>query len=92
MEMSRKLMEPKSVQTWYDLTKDTSSEERFNNAITLLEQWNKDYIDKEEVIPIYTVGRGPLPVPYEPRYRHPDTFWIRICSFSLYLPYDSNFF
>ena len=52
----RKLMEPKSVQTWYDLTKDTSSEERFNNAITLLEQWNKDYIDKEDVIPNYMIG------------------------------------
>ena len=49
----KKLMEPKSVQTWYDLTKDTSSEERFNHAISLLEQWNREYVDKEEVIPNY---------------------------------------
>jgi len=51
----KKLMEPKSVQTWYDLTKDTSSEERFNQAITLLEQWNREYVDREEVIPNYMI-------------------------------------
>jgi hypothetical protein len=47
----RRLSEPKSVQTWYDLTKETSSEERFNHAITLLEQWNKEYIDSDSPVP-----------------------------------------
>jgi hypothetical protein len=39
----RKLAEPKSVQTWFDIAKGATSEERFYNAITLLEQWNKNY-------------------------------------------------
>jgi len=39
----RKLAEPKSVQTWFDLSQGTTSEERFYNSLRLLEQWNFDY-------------------------------------------------
>jgi hypothetical protein len=39
----RKLAEPKSVQTWLDIALGATSEERFYNAITLMEQWNKNY-------------------------------------------------
>ena len=39
----RKLMEPKSVQQWFDVAKGATSEERFFNALRLLEQWNFDY-------------------------------------------------
>jgi copper chaperone CopZ len=39
----RKLMEPKSVQQWHDIATGATSEERFYNALRLLEQWNYDY-------------------------------------------------
>ena len=39
----RKLAEPKSVQEWFDVAKGATSEERFYNALRLLEQWNFDY-------------------------------------------------
>jgi len=43
----RKLMEPKSVQQWFDIAQGASSEERFYNSMRLLEQWNFTY-DKHE--------------------------------------------
>ena len=50
----RKLAEPKSVQTWFEIAKGATSEERFYNAITLLEQWNRNYnrYEKEGAISV----------------------------------------
>jgi hypothetical protein len=39
----RKLMEPQSVQTWFDLTNEASGEKRFNETMEYLEEWDKDY-------------------------------------------------
>ncbi len=39
----RRLMEPRSVQTWFDLTNEASSEKRFNETMNFLKEWNKDY-------------------------------------------------
>jgi len=36
----RKLMEPKSVQVWYDETTSQTPEEKYFHALKLLEQWN----------------------------------------------------
>jgi dUTPase len=44
----RKLMEPKSVQQWFDISKGATSEERFYNSIRLLEQWNYTYNKHEK--------------------------------------------
>ena len=39
----KKLSEPKSVQQWFDIAQGATSEERFYNAVKLLEQWNSNY-------------------------------------------------
>jgi hypothetical protein len=39
----RRLMEPRSVQTWFDLTNEASSEKRFNETMNYLKEWNNDY-------------------------------------------------
>ena len=39
----RKLMEPKTLQSVFDLTKNYTPEEKYNNAISLLEKWNSEY-------------------------------------------------
>ena len=39
----RKLTEPKSLQEIYTMSQTVSPEERYNNAILLLEQWNSEY-------------------------------------------------
>ncbi len=39
----RRLMEPRSVQTWFDLTNEASSEKRFNEIMEYLKEWDKDY-------------------------------------------------
>jgi hypothetical protein len=43
----KKLSEPKSVQQWFDIAQGATSEERFYNAVKLLEQWNSNY-EKEK--------------------------------------------
>ena len=45
----RKLVEPKSVQQWFDISQGATSEERFYNAIRLLEQWNDTYEKHEKL-------------------------------------------
>ncbi|MEG1724594.1 MAG: RNase H-like domain-containing protein [Anaerovoracaceae bacterium] len=45
----KKLMEPKTVQELFDLSKTVSDEQRYYNAIRLLEQWNDKYIKSEMV-------------------------------------------
>lgn len=42
----KKLMEPKTLQQVFDLTKDYTPEQRYYDAITLLEQWNSEYACK----------------------------------------------
>jgi hypothetical protein len=39
----RRLMEPRSVQTWFDLTNEASSEKRFNEIMESLKKWDKEY-------------------------------------------------
>jgi hypothetical protein len=43
----KKLSEPKSMQEYFDIAKEVSEEERYNNALTLLQQWNRNYEDQE---------------------------------------------
>ncbi len=53
----RRLMEPKTVQDLFDLTKTISDEERYYSAIRLLEQWNDKYI-KTETSQMYIATKG----------------------------------
>jgi hypothetical protein len=39
----KRLMEPKSLQATYDFHQKITPEERYHNAITLLDQWNSQY-------------------------------------------------
>jgi hypothetical protein len=41
------LIEPKSVQKLYDLSKNVTEEERYYTALRLLDQWNDKYIELE---------------------------------------------
>ena len=43
----KRLMEPKTVQQLFDVTKEISDEQRYYSAIRLLEQWNDKYIKQE---------------------------------------------
>jgi hypothetical protein len=43
----RRLMEPKSVQQLFDMTKTMSDEQRYYSAVRLLDQWNDKYIKSE---------------------------------------------
>ena len=43
----RKLMEPRSVQQWFDITTGASCEERFHKALCELENFNKCYTDSQ---------------------------------------------
>jgi dUTPase len=44
----KKLMEPKTVQELYDLSKTVSPEEKYYSAIRLLDQWNDKYIEQKD--------------------------------------------
>ena len=39
-------MDPKSLSSIFDFYKTKTPEERYNNAVTLLEQWNSEYAKK----------------------------------------------
>ena len=39
----RKLSEPKTLNEAFQLSQTTSPEEKYFNALTLLEQWNSEY-------------------------------------------------
>jgi hypothetical protein len=43
----KRLMEPKSVQELYDLSKTVTDEERYYTALRLLDQWNDKYLETE---------------------------------------------
>ena len=43
----RKLMEPKTLQSAFDLSKDITPEEQYYQSMMLLEQWNADYLSHE---------------------------------------------
>jgi hypothetical protein len=40
----KKLSEPKTMQEFFDITRTVSEEERYNNALDLIHQWNREYI------------------------------------------------
>ena len=46
----RRLIETRSVQTWFDLTNSATSEKRFNDALNSLEEWNREYSKKQRYI------------------------------------------
>ena len=46
----RKLAEPRTVQTWFDMTSEASSEQRFNEALDWLKKWNLDYTREQREI------------------------------------------
>jgi hypothetical protein len=46
----RKLAEPRTVQTWFDMTSEASSEQRFNEALNWLKKWNLDYTREQREI------------------------------------------
>ena len=46
----KRLTEPKSMREFFDISKEVTEEERYNNAITLLKQWNAKYNGKQETM------------------------------------------
>jgi hypothetical protein len=45
----RKLMEPKSIQQMFTLSQQITPEQKFHNALLLLEQWNSAYAQQNQV-------------------------------------------
>jgi hypothetical protein len=46
----RRLVETRSVQTWFDLTSTASCEKRFNDALKTLQNWNKEWSWKHKLV------------------------------------------
>ena len=45
----RRLMEPRTVQEFFDLTKEISEEECYNNALKQLRRWDSDYNERNSI-------------------------------------------
>lgn len=49
----KKLMEPKTIQEAFDMSKSITPEERYHSALVMLEQWNSEYARKHSQAPLH---------------------------------------